>query len=378
MSYYGYGNNSTTYTSSAYGNYNKRVTIPSAPIDPEKLFQKTLNNFKSCLTRYHDTTEFPLLGSLLLMDQEVKVGDFVIATARIDKGTLNGAMQCTLNEPITLTHAFEAKGYLPIAGSSFKIIKRKKKTPEQFRQIAYMSVNQAYGPYYNNMASSDFEDITVLDGLAFDDNGMATINLPECDDAYTYHVVVNAQASSESNLQRLDESYSELIVKCTNLLETQWGTKQRAAWQAFAAQGSQVDFTQAFKAFFAGLRDKILELYETAKKIVQWVTSENLDAMLAYIGKKGVDKMKELYESGKKEIADTLVILSDEMLMFICAHALYSYFCLLTPQQIADFAGGAAGELVMMLLLYIVLPGAVAKLALDGLDNLAGINPAKN
>ncbi|HBE9083103.1 TPA: hypothetical protein KNG91_005687, partial [Serratia fonticola] len=52
-------------------------------------------------------------------------------------------------------------------------------------------------------------------------------------------------------------------------------------------------------------------------------------------------------------------------------------FCLLTPQQIADFAGGAAGELVMMLLLYIVLPGAVAKLALDGLDSLAGISPAR-
>lgn len=72
------------------------------------------------------------------------------------------------------------------------------------------------------------------------------------------------------------------------------------------------------------------------------------------------------------------MILSDEVLMFICAHALYSYFCLLTPQQIADFAGGAAGELVMMLLLYIVLPGAVAKLALDGLDSLAGISPAAN
>lgn len=377
MSYYGYGNNSTTYTSSAYGNYNKRVTIPADPLAPETRYQQVVSSFKNCLKRYHDTTEFPLLGSLLLMDQEVKVGDFVIATARIDKGTFNGAMQCTLNQPITLTHAFEAKGYLPIAGSSFKIIKRKKKTPEQFRQIAYMSVNQAYGPYYNNMASSDFEDITVLDGLAFDDNGMATINLPKCDDAYTYHVVVNAQASSESNLQRLDESYSELIVKCTNLLETQWGTQQRAAWQAFAAQGSQVDFTQAFKAFFAGLRDKILELYETAKKIVQWITSENLDAMLAYIGQKGVDKMKELYDTGKKQIADTLVILSDEMLMFICAHALYSYFCLLTPQQIADFAGGAAGELVMMLLLYIVLPGGVAKLALDGLDSLAGISPAR-
>ncbi|OKP18168.1 hypothetical protein, partial [Serratia fonticola] len=318
MSYYGYGNNSTTYTSSAYGNYNKRVTIPADPLAPETRYQQVVSNFKNCLNRYHDTTEFPLLGSLLLMDQEVKVGDFVIATKRIDDEKLNGVMQCTLNQPITLTHAFEAKGYIPIAGSPFKIIKRKKKTPEQFRQIAYMSVNQAYGPYYNNMASSDFEDITVLDGLAFDDNGMATINLPECDDAYTYHVVVNAQASSESNLQRLDESYSELIVKCTNLLETQWKTHQQAAWKDFTDRGSLVDFTQAFKAFFAGLRDKILELYETAKKIVQWITSENLDAMLAYIGQKGVDKMKELYDTGKKQIADTLVILSDEMLMFIC------------------------------------------------------------
>jgi hypothetical protein len=377
MSYYGYGNNSTTYTSSAYGNYNKRVTIPSDPLSPETRYQQIVSSFKNCLKRYHDTTEFPLLGSLLLMDQEVKVGDFVIATKRIDNEKFNGIMQCTLNEPITLTHAFQAKGYLPIAGSPFKIIKRKKKPPEQFQQIAYMSVNQAYGPYYNNMASSGFEDITVLDNQTFDDNGMATIMLPECDDGYTYHVVVNAQASSESNLKRLDDSYSELIDKCATLLETQWGTQQRAAWQDFAAQGSQVDFTQAFKAFFAGLRNKILELYETAKKIVQWVTSENLDAMLAYIGQKGVDKMKELYKTGRKEIADTLVILSDEILMFICAHALYSYFCLLTPQQIANFAGGAAGELVMMLLLYIVLPGSVAKIALDGLDSLAGMSPAR-
>lgn len=112
------------------------------------------------------------------MDQEVKVGDFVIATKRIDNEKFNGIMQCTLNQPITLTHAFEAKGYIPIAGSPFKIIKRKKKAPEQFQQIAYMSVNQAYGPYYNNMASSDFEDITVLDGLAFDDNGMPPSNCP--------------------------------------------------------------------------------------------------------------------------------------------------------------------------------------------------------
>lgn len=360
----------------ATGHYSRASVAAKAPIDPEKFYQKTLNNFKSCLARYHDTTEFPLLGSLLLMDQQVKVGDFVIATTRIDKEKFNGAMTCTLNQPITLTHAFEAKGYLPIAGSPFKIIKRKKITPEQWQQMAYAMANQPYGPYYDEAMLSDFEDITVLDGLVFDDNGMATVNLPECDQGYTYLVVVNAQASSESNLQRLDESYSELIVKCANLLQTQWGTRQRAAWQTFAAQGSQVDFTQAFKAFFAGLRDKILELYETAKKIVQWITSENLDAMLAYIGEKGVAKMKELYATGRKQIADTLVILSDEVLMFICAHALYSYFCLLTPQQIADFAGGAAGELVMMLLLYIVLPGPVAQLALDGLDFVAGMSPA--
>ncbi|MFC0228459.1 hypothetical protein [Serratia aquatilis] len=35
--------------------------------------------------------------------------------------------------------------------------------------------------------------------------------------------------------------------------------------------------------------------------------------------------MKRLYATGNKEIADTLVLLSDEMLLFICTYALYSH-----------------------------------------------------
>lgn len=375
MSYYGY--TSTTSSTTDYGNYLKPVTIASTPITPDARYKEIISNFKNCLKRYHDITEFPLLGSLVLMDQQLKVGDLVVASDSQSNEKINGSMTCSLTEPIILTHAFQAKGYIPIAGSTFKIIKRKKKTQQDFAQMTTaMWVNHASGAYYDDSAQQGFEDIVVLDKQTFDDNGMATVQLAECDSGYSYHVVVNSQASSESNLKILDDAYTELIVKCSNMLEKVWVTRQRAAWLEFVKRDDGVDFIQAFEAFFSGIRNKIVELYETAKNIVEWITSKNLSALREYIGEKGVEEMKRLYDDGKKEIADTLVILSDEMLLFICAYALYSYFCLLTPQQIADFAGEAAGELVLMLLLYIVLPGSVARLALDGLDSAAGIIPA--
>ncbi|HEJ9055899.1 TPA: hypothetical protein SML50_000129 [Serratia fonticola] len=76
-------------------------------------------------------------------------------------------------------------------------------------------------------------------------------------------------------------------------------------------------------------------------------------------------------KNGEEAVEKALTLLSDEILVFILADALYCYFQLLTPQQIVNFIADAFGSLVIMIVLYLVLPPGMGQMVLSGVDNLS-------
>lgn len=382
MASYGYparGDANSSGSTSQNSDYLKGK-IPKVVITPEQRFTDVLASFKNCFSDYKDCTDFPLLGSLLMMDQEVKVGDMRIARGSVDDKEVTGKLPCGKDGPIIVTHAFEAKGYIPIGKAKFKVIKRKDLTKEEEQSIWMAMSNSGGFGGYDLYAKPFYQDKTVLDNQEFDEFGIAEITLAPCDAGYSYHIIINPDASSASNVKALESSYAELITKSCTLLETVWKDKaeggygQYQQWIEFEQMGG-VNWDAVRKKFISALVDKVLELYDTVKLIFNWVSQLDTKKLLEYLSKDAVEELEKLYKNSQKEISDMLVVLSDEVLVFICVKALYSYFCLLTPQQLGEFAADAIGEIIIMIVLYTVLPGAVLKIALEGLDTVAGFNP---
>ncbi|WP_411705410.1 hypothetical protein [Edaphovirga cremea] len=347
-----------------------RATPPPAPTpaDKERDFQRTLSGFRQVMLNYKTANAHWWYGSMLDMKQRFSIGDMQRESAALDAKQVDIAMSCSKAPlAITVTHGFRSSRYIPIPEATYTLVKRPVMLPNGYAAARF-------GDFPRNGFTQN--DKTVSQGR-FDGQGKAVVDLPTCEAGHQYHLLVNTDIT-ESDRQALYAAYQGVIDKYAAWLTTKWNTQQRTAWQAYLLQGG-LSVEQAASAFLDGMVSQLKLLYDTVKQVWEWVSNaEKYAAKLAdFLGPNGVAQLKTLAEKGDKALGETLTLLSDEILIFILADALYCYFQLLTPQQIVNFVADAFGSLVVMIVLYLVLPGGLGKLVLDGVDNLGMMVPAR-
>lgn len=338
-----------------------RLTQPKLTLaDKDKDFDRILSEFSQVIMDYKKTNKHWFYGSQLNMKQQFMIGDMKRESAELKDEEIDIAMKCSLQpQNITVTHGFRSTRYVPISNSSFIVVKR-----------PIIKHHMAARPMVlpSNWVKSN--DIQVGKARTFDDQGKANVELPTCEAGYQYRMLINTDITQE-DVDALHGSYQEVIDRYATWLTEKWSGQQRAAWEAYIATG--LDLTQAANAFFKGMFSQLKLLYDTVEEIWKWINNvDKYAAKLAkFIKEDGVNELKTLVKDGGQALEKGLTLLSDEILVFILSKVLKSYFQLLTPQQIVNFVADAFGSLVVMIVLYLILPGSMGKLVLDGLDTLS-------
>lgn len=328
--------------------------------DKDEDVKNILSEFRLVMANYKKANADWWYGSLLNMKQQFMLGDMEREFAPLEDKAVDIAMSCSIQpKSITVTHGFRSTRYVPISNSSFIVVKR-----------PVIKHHMAARPMVLPSNWVKPKDIPVGIEGKFDDQGMAKVELPTCEAGYNYRMLINTDISQE-DVDALHDSYQRVIDRYATWLSEKWNGQQRAAWEVYIATG--LDLTQAANAFLKGMLSQIKLLYDTVQEIWKWINNvDKYAAKLAkFIKEDGVKELKALVKEGGQALEKGLTLLSDEILVFILAAVIKSYFQLLTPQQIVDFVADAFGSLVTMIVLYLVLPGGVGKLVLDGLDTLS-------
>jgi hypothetical protein len=130
------------------------------------------------------------------------------------------------------------------------------------------------------------------------------------------------------------------------LVTKTWDNELNPAWEEWA-KNPNLDVVQAVSHIVTGMLSQIMVLYDTVKMIWDWITNCNLDALSKYISAEGLQELQKQIENGTKQISDTLMMLSDEVLIYIVGKTLLHFISLLTPQLIVDTIGKHLGRYLL-------------------------------
>lgn len=337
---------------------------PPTPADKERDFQRILSEFRQVMVHYKKANGHWLYGSMLDMKQQFLIGDMQRESAPLENKPVDIAMTCSLvPQVITVTHGFRSTRYIPIPLAKYTLVKRPVITRQRYQNypLAGTAPPSRYG---------DTRKDKVVNPGQFDEQGKAVVTLPACEAGYQYHLLINTDITPQDR-EALFGAYQGVIDQYATWLTTRWNTQQRAAWATYLKGG--LNLAQAASAFLDGMVSQLKLLYDTIKEVWKWISNaDKYAAKLAdFIGSVNVEQLKALAKKGDEAVGKTLTLLSDEILVFILADALYCYFQLLTPQQIVNFVADAFGSLVVMIVLYLVLPPGMGQMVLSGVDNLS-------
>lgn len=346
--------------------------------DAEANYLKVMADMGKTVQSYIANNQDRFWGSLLNMDQQVKSGDMTLATGSVDNKGLPLFTQCSkdVEKTITLTHAFESVKFIPIPNSPFKLFKHKgiynendTITPYRLRGSLIQDISTTGFTDWHN---ANLQGGEVISSGQFDEQGKATVTIPACEAGY-YYVLAVSPDIPDSLRSSLVTAYQGFVDKCITWLTTQWTTSLQAEWAKFAKNDGKIDSVEVMSHVITGIFGQLKTLYDTLKKVWSWVSECNLTELGKYFSAKGLEQFKAKFEAGGKEIADTLTLLSDEIMLYILVNTLYCYISLLTPQQITNALGEAFGQVLVMSALYLALPGGLATQLLDVLDTASDV-----
>lgn len=375
------------YTYPGYSTSGKLIYI-LVPFSPEKLladanekFKNALLDIKNSIATYRSDNKNRFWGSLLNMEQQIKSGDMTLITEDAGKKKLSLWMECSKSgeKTITLTHAFEASTFIPIPGMQFQILKFSAEKKANANPVRYRG---AYFQDIDALGYQEWRSINIDGGTPvgasqkFDDRGKATLTLPACEAGYEFALVVNADITDKM-INQLVESYHGVADACTNWLQTTWDEDLAPAWAEWA-KNPNLNIVEVVAHIVSGMLSQIIALYDTIKMIWDWITNFNTDALSKYLSAKGLQELQKEIENGTQKAADMLMMLSDEVLVYIVGKTLFHFISLLTPQLIVDAIGEAFGQIIIMVILNLVLPAGIITHLVDGLDNLSGFATTSN
>ncbi|WP_372238436.1 RHS repeat-associated core domain-containing protein [Pseudomonas sp. R1-43-08] len=294
------------------------VLVPMDPEAPD--VESILRNLRDCLNTFDDWADSFLSGSALEVEQVFKVGEDVALVAPIssDMPSRTVAM-CKAQGGLTLVHLFESTRFVPIGN-----------TPVTLQAIAKdgtpigASLQRTIGP-------------------------SGILEVPECTRDQQYQVTFYPNVSKD-HVKALYASYQSVIAGLEADLRQQWNERFKLQWADFAnappftrsAKQGAAFATGIGKAFY-NLWDNITELYDLLANL-----KSNSERLLKYISQAELDQLLKL---GKDTLAQGLLVLSDEPLLFIYLSAAVAWMRMLPPPEMYELLGEITGEVLINLLL---------------------------
>ena len=296
-----------------------------AAMDPEQPdVEALIGDFRLCLNDYDAWAENFWTGWALDVEQVFKVGNDVRLSAPADSlaPASSTLATCPASGPLTLVHMFEAARFVPIGD-----------TPVMLEPLlAQGSGEPSFGkPIHKTIGPSGI------------------LEIPDCWRGQRYRITFFPNVSS-AHVKTLYTSYQGVVDHLEHWLRDEWTTEFQGLWAGF----SEAAFTERYgllqQADWRGLENALHGLWDDVKQVFALMADlqANSEKLLQYLTEA---ELHALLDASSEAIANLLLLLSDEPLMFIHLAAFTTWLRLLPPQYAAEVVAEVRTQVLIGFLL---------------------------
>ena len=284
--------------------------------DVESVFR----DLRNCLNTFDQWAESFWSFSALDVEQVFKVGDEVALVAPISSTTPSRTTaMCKAQGSLTLVHLFESTQFVPIGN-----------TPVMLQAIA-QDGSPVGAPIHRTIGSS----------------GILEVN--DCSRDQQYQITFYPNVTKD-HVKALYASYQSVIGELEVRLREEWTNTFQPQWADFSKAPPFKRSAMQGVAFSTGLAKALYNLWDNLTQLHDLLANlkPNSEKLLHYLSQAELD---ELLKLGKDAVANGLLILSDEPLLFIYLSAVVGWIRMLPPPEMYELLGEITGEVLINLLL---------------------------
>ncbi|MFC6299120.1 DUF6531 domain-containing protein, partial [Pseudomonas spelaei] len=318
-----------------------------AGLDPKAPNAETVfSDFRRCLNNYEDWAESFWSFSALDVEQLFKVGDEVVLTAPASSYKPVSAVTtaCPATGPLTLVHMFQTARFVPIGNTEVAL------------QAVDANGKPVGQPLYKTIGPSGILEVT------------------ECTRDQRYQVTFYP-AVSKDQVKALYTSYQSVITPLESWLRSEWSHTFEPLWKGY----SEANYLQRYRALqradAQGFGNALQTFWDEIQSLPQALADlkPNSEKLLEYLTQQELD---QLLQASSEALANGLLVLSDEPLLFIYLSVIVSWIRMLPPPFLIEVAGALRAEILISILLLRVAGGMGMKLRM-GAKVLGNIKSAR-
>ncbi|MFI8224357.1 RHS repeat-associated core domain-containing protein [Pseudomonas sp. NPDC085632] len=291
------------------------------PDEPD--FDNLIREFRLCLNNYEAWAEQFWTGTALDVEQVFTVGNDVRLSAPIkSRQPLSSSVaMCSASGSLTLVHMFEAARFVPIGD-----------TPVTLE------------PVLANVGG----ELTFGEALHYTIGPSGILQVTDCDRGQRYRITFFPDVSTD-HVRALYASYEGVIAGLEGWLRAEWAGFQ-PQWAEFSSAGFLDRYGQLQQADWRGLEKALNDVWDDIKQVFALLADlqANSEKLLEYLSEA---ELEALLNASSSAIANGLLILSDEPLLFIHLAAFTSWLKMLPPQYLAEVVAEVRVELLISFLL---------------------------
>ncbi|MEJ5097583.1 RHS repeat-associated core domain-containing protein [Pseudomonas sp. MYb331] len=296
------------------------AAMPPEQPDVEAL----VGDFRLCLNNYEAWAENYWTGGALEVEQVFKIGNDVRLTTPKSSTTpvSSTVAMCPASGPLTLVHMFEAARFVPIGN-----------TPVMLEPLLSEGPN---GPTFGAPIHETIGPSGILE-------------IPECWRGNRYRITFFPDVST-AHIKALYDSYRGVISELEGWLRNEWTAEFEPQWAGFSEAGFTERYGMLQRADWRGFEDSLHGLWDDVKQLFALISDlqTNSTKLLEYLSQA---ELEALLDASSEAIANVLLVLSDEPLVFIHLAAFTSWLRMLPPQYIAEVVAEIRTELLVSFLL---------------------------
>ncbi|MFJ4249319.1 RHS repeat-associated core domain-containing protein [Pseudomonas sp. NPDC089741] len=300
-------------------------------------FETLIKEFRLCLNDYEAWAEQFWTGTALDVEQVFSVGNDVrlIAPIKSRQPISSSVVMCPASGPLTLVHMFEAAQFVPIGDTPITL------------EPLLSDVNgvQTFGePLRHTIGPSGI------------------LQVADCDRGQRYRITFFPDVSAE-HVQALYASYQTVLGHLEGWLRDEWAGFQ-PQWAEFSSAGFLDRYGQLQQADWRGFEKVLNGVWDDLKQLFALLADlqANSEKLLEYLS---AAELTALLQASSEAIANALLMLSDEPLLFIHLAAFTSWLKMLPPQYLAEVVAEVRVELLISFLLMRVCGGVGVQMRLS-------------
>ncbi|MFJ2528369.1 RHS repeat-associated core domain-containing protein [Pseudomonas helmanticensis] len=291
------------------------------PDEPD--FEHLIREFRLCLNHYDAWAEQFWTGTALDVEQVFTVGNDVRLSAPIKsrQPLSSSVVMCSASGSLTLVHMFEAARFVPIGN-----------TPVTLEPVlADVGGVLTFGePLHHIIGPSGILQVT------------------DCDRGQRYRITFFPDVSTD-HVRALYTSYEGVIAGLEGWLRAEWAGFQ-PQWTEFSSAGFLERYGQLQQADWRGFEKALNGVWDDIRQVFALLADlqANSEKLLEYLSEA---ELEALLNASSDAIANGLLVLSDEPLLFIHLAAFTSWLRMLPPQYLAEVVAEVRAELLIGFLL---------------------------